>query len=259
MMAGIGLGGFVDWPAFFFAGAILLALIADAVARRRDPADARDRARGAPIRALVAWTGVVLAIDLAHLWLVGSGSIGSMRLVDRVLAGAWAAQWATLDPLSFVLAQLETARRYFTDAGLVSALFVACAIVALRWAPAGALLRGGDTDTLRRVLAIGGGAAAAYVFIAPAWARVHAYWQFYALPFVVLAMLLVLRALIELGRTRASVVARLLLIVFVLDTLIGSATTLHYRHTTRSSHAIRQVAELRASAMTPAYLERAPR
>jgi hypothetical protein len=277
MMAGVGLGGLVDWPAFFFAAAIVLAMIADAVARRRPhrgdlgcsssegsgsyarSAPNVSGASAAPIAVLAAWTGVVLAIDLAHLWLVGTGSIGSLRLVDRVLSRAWIGQWETLHPLSFALGQLETARRYFTDAGLVAALVVACALVARRWAPAAALLRARDTDTLRRVLAIGGGGAAAYVLVAPEWARIHAYWQFYALPFVVLAMLLVLRALVELGRTRASAIARVLLAAFVLDTLIGSATTLHYRHTTRSSHAVRQVAELRQNAMVPAYLERAPR
>ena len=260
MTAGIGLGGLVDWPAFFFAALLLLALLADAVARPAPRADARGDSRGArvvPVLVLAGWTGVVFAIDLAHLWLVGSGSIGSMRLVDRVLSRAWLAQWEALHPLSFVLGQLETARRYFTDAGLVSGLVVAAALVALRFTPAAALLRARDTDTLRRVLAISVGAAAAYVLVAPAWARIHAYWQFYALPFVVLAMLVVLRALVELGR--ASAIARVLLAAFVLDTLIGSATTLHYRHTTRSAHAVRQVAELRASAMVPSYLERAPR
>jgi hypothetical protein len=141
----------------------------------------------------------------------------------------------------------------------VSAIIVACALLALRWTPAAALLRARDADTLRRVLAIGAVAAVLYILVAPAWARIHAYWQFYALPFVVLAMLLVLRALVELGRTRAGAVARVLLAAFVLDTVIGSATTLHYRHTTPSSHAVRQVAELRANAMVPAYLERAPR
>jgi hypothetical protein len=279
MMAGIAIGGLVDWPAFFFAAAILLALVADAAARRptrglplREPrgvegvhahrAAAPSQSRGAravPVLVLAGWAGIVLAIDLAHLWLVGSGSIGSLRLVDRVLSRAWLAQWETLHPVSFALGQLETARRYFTDAGLVSALVVACALVALRFPPAAALVRARDTDTLRRVLAISGGAAAAYVLIAPAWARIHAYWQFYALPFVVVAMLLVFRAMVELGRTRAPVIARMLLAALVLDTIIGSATTLHYRHTTRSAHAIRQVAELRANAMVPAYLERAPR
>jgi 4-amino-4-deoxy-L-arabinose transferase-like glycosyltransferase len=258
MMAGVAAGGLIDWPAFFFAAAILIALVADAV---RAPAwrGARRAARLAPVAVLAAWTGAVLAIDLAHLWVVGTGSIGSLRLVDRVLARAWLAQWHAFDPLAFAVGQLEMARRYFTDAGLVSALAVAGALIAMRWAPAAALLRARDTRTLRRVVAVSGGAAAAYVLVAPTWARIHAYWQFYALPFVVLAMLVVARALVELGRTRAATLARVLLAAFVLDTVIASATTLHYRHTTRSSHAVRQVAELRANAMAPAYLERARR
>ena len=159
-----------------------------------------------------------------------------------------------MHPVAFVVGQLETARRYYTDAGLVSAIVVAAALLVFRWPPAAFLLGDAGDGLLHRLLAITGGAALAYVLAAPTWARIHAYWQFYALPFVVLAMLVVGRALLRLGRERGSLLARALLAIFVVDTVIGSASTLYFRHTTRSAHTMRQVAELRANAMVPAYL-----
>jgi len=247
-VAGVVLGGLVDWPAFFFAAALTAALAVDAAR-----AASRRSSRVVPIVLLAASAGGILAVDVGHLWLVSGGSIGSLRLFDRVLAGPWVAQWAALDPPSFALGQLEIARRYYTDAGLVSALVVAGALLAWRW-PLAAGVLGVDDGVLRRLLAISGAAAVTYVLVAPAWARIHAYWQFYALPFVVLSMVLVGRALLRLGRERRSLLARAVLAVFVIDTVIGSASTLYFRHTTRSSHTVRQVAELRASAMVPAYL-----
>lgn len=244
---GIVAGGLVDWPALFFAAAIAIALLVDA---------ARGRPAVPALGVVVLAAAGVTLLDVVHLWLVGPGSLGSMRLVDRVLAGPWASQWATLDPVAFVLGQLETARRYYTDAGLVSAIVVAASLVGARWTPAESVLVAPDPATLVRVLAIACGAAVAYVAIAPTWARIHAYWQFYALPFVTIATLLVGRALWRLGVHRGSLLARLPLIVFAADLAIGSATTLHYRHTTPSSHTIRQVAELRQNAMAPSAVER---
>jgi hypothetical protein len=264
IVVGIVLGGLIDWPALFFAAAIIAAVAVDAARSRPiEPAGAHPRrvgqprlppSRMAPVAVLAASTGGIFLVDAGHLWLAGSGSVGSLRLFDQVLAGAWRAQWGSLNPVAFVLGQLETARRYYTDAGLVSAVLVAAALLVFRWPPAAFLLDDAGDGLLRRLLVISGGAALAYVLAAPTWARIHAYWQFYTLPFVVLAMLLVGRALLRLGRERGRLLARTLLAVFVVDTVIGSASTLYFRHTTRSAHTVRQVAELRANAMVPAYL-----
>jgi hypothetical protein len=250
-VVGVVLGGLIDWPAFFFAAALTAVLAVDAM---RDASSGSSRVT--PVAVLAGSAAGILLVDVGHLWLVAGGSIGSLRLLDGVLAGPWVTQWAALDPPSFALGQLETARRYYTDAGLLSAIVVAGALLAWRWPPAAQVLGPGDDGLLRRLLAISGGAALAYVLVAPTWARIHAYWQFYALPFVVLSMLLVGRALLRLGRERGSLLARALLAVFVVDTVIGSASTLYFRHSTRSSHTVRQVAELRAHAMVPAYLGR---
>ncbi len=264
IVAGIVLGGLIDWPAFFFAAAIIVAVAMDAAwsrpterARahtRRDGPPWLPASRVVPVAMLAASAGAIFVIDVGHLWVVGSGSVRSLRLFDQVLAGAWLAQWGAMHPVAFVVGQLETARRYYTDAGLVSAILVAAALLVFRWPPAAFLLGDAGDGLLHRLLAITGGAALAYVLAAPTWARIHAYWQFYALPFVVLAMLLVGRALLRLGRERGSLLARALLAIFVVDTVIGSASTLYFRHTTRSAHTVRQVAELRANAMVPAYL-----
>ena len=272
IVAGIVLGGLIDWPAFLFAAAIIVAVAADATQKqpteragagpRRDGPPQLSPSRVTPVVVLAASAGAIFVIDVGHLWFVGSGSVRSLRLFDQVLAGAWLAQWGAMHPVAFVVGQLESARRYYTDAGLVSAILVAAALLVFRWPPAAFLLGdAGDRLLHRRLLAISGGAALAYVLAAPTWARIHAYWQFYALPFVVLAMLLVGRALLRLAWERGSLLARALLAIFVVDTVIGSASTLYFRHTTRSAHTVRQVAELRANAMVPAYLgeRRAPR
>jgi hypothetical protein len=282
LVGGIALGGLIDWPSFFFAAAVALAMAVDAVAApgarplfsRRSRrtgcaggAGARDgattgppddgglagQARHAllPAAAVTVSALVIMLVDVAHLWVAGGGSIRSLA---EVMARPRSAGWGAFDALTFLASQAQTARRYFTDAGLASSLLVAAALCAPRWRMGVRLLDARDAGLLRRWLAVSGGAAIAYVLAAPSWARVHPYWQFYALPYVALSMLLVARLLWRGAAGRRSALAGALLAVFALDAAIGAASTLHYRHTQPSAHAVKQTAELRARYLAPAHL-----
>ncbi len=248
--AGIVVGGLVDWPAFFFAGAMTIA--AAVTCARRRPVEI------GPVALLAAATGGMAVLDVAHLWSVAPAGARSLRLVEKLSSGPTLGGSGALDPLGFLVGQLEIARRYYTDAGLISAVVVAAALLVRRRPIAARLFIASDPALLQRLLLITGGAAVAYVLVAPGWARIHAYWQFYALPYVVLAMLLVGHGLFRLGRERGEIWPRALLAALVVDAAVGSATTLHYRHTTPSAHTVRQVSDLRARTMLPAYLEGKP-
>jgi 4-amino-4-deoxy-L-arabinose transferase-like glycosyltransferase len=238
---GILLGGLIDWPALFFAAAVTLAETVDGLVSR--PRNLWPAA--VPLASAVA----IVLFDLWHLWYAGHGSLALYR---DLRSGRAPVEWTALSPLSFGLSQVEVLRRYDTHAGLVASLAVGVALAVQRSALARKLFDVPDTRLLKRLLAITGGAASAYVLAAPGWAQVHAYWQFYALPFVVLSMALVWEALRRAASGRHALIARALLAIFVLEVMLTSAGTLHYRHTRPSAYAVRQTAKVRATYLAPA-------
>jgi hypothetical protein len=243
---GIVLGGLIDWAALFFAAAITLAEVVDGL--RSGPRALV--AAAVPLTSAVA----IAAFDAWHLWYAGHGSL---PLYGDMLRSQWPAEWKDVRPTAFAWSQFEVVRRYFSHAGLISSLIVAFCVVT-RGGVAARIIAVDDPKLLKRLLAISGGAACAYVLAAPSWAQVHAYWQFYALPFVVVSVLLVWQALRRAASGRHPLIARLLLAIFVLEVVLSSASTLYYRHTTTSPYAVRQTARFRATYLAPASLARAP-
>jgi len=72
-------------------------------------------------------------------------------------------------------------------------------------------------------------------------------------------MLLVWQALRRAAAGSHALIARALLVIFVLDVTLSSASMLHYRHTTQSRHAVRETARFRATFLAPASSPAEPR
>src|SRR5262249_8989179 len=240
--------GLIDWGAFFFAAAITIALVADALG-------SSPRGPLAPLAVPVGSAVAIALFDLWHLWYAGHGSMPLVGMVSQ----QWPTQSRGVAPLAFAHSQFEVVRRYYTHAGLVSVLLAAVVLALPQTALARTLFVSRDAALLQRLLAITGGTACMYLLAAPSWAKAHAYWQFYALPFVVISMLLVWQALRRSAEGRHRLIARSLLIAFILDVSATSIATLHYRHTTPSLHAVRQTAHIRALYATPASFQKAQR
>src|SRR5262245_14983832 len=245
---GIVLGGLIDWGAFFFAAAITIALVADALG-------SSPRGPLAPLAVPVGSAVAIALFDLWHLWYAGHGSMPLVGMVSQ----QWPTQSRGVAPLAFAHSQFEVVRRYYTHAGLVSVLLAAVVLALPQTALARTLFVSRDAALLPRLLAITGGTACMYLLAAPSWAKAHAYWQFYALPFVVISMLLVWQALRRSAEGRHPLIARCLLVAFILDVSATSIATLHYRHTTPSPHALRQTAHFRSLYATPASFQNAQR
>jgi hypothetical protein len=73
-----------------------------------------------------------------------------------------------------------------------------------------------EGTALPRILAVSGAAAFAHALAAPSWAKVLPYWQFCALPFVVLSLLLVGRMRWARARARRSVLVGVLVVAMKL-------------------------------------------
>jgi hypothetical protein len=237
LLAGVVLGGLVDWSGFFFAGSI--AAVAAYRAFRGEPGAARAAV------AVAAAAAAVLALDVAHLVWANHGSFDRLR---EVMPG----RGLPTPPLAaFALGLLERYRRYFTLAGLDASILTAVALAAPRSAFARRVFgtpRGAD---LRSLLLAIGGAAAAYVLAAPFWAAKHAYWQFYFLPYTVFAIVLAARLLWSIaGRWRAA--SRVAVVVFGLELVATSAYVLAERHTKTGEYAVAETARLRARFLVPA-------
>jgi len=240
LVAGIALGGVIDWASFFFTAAIAMAIAVD---------DLGERPRQPWALSVVAIAAAGLfALEVIQPWYAEPGSLlplGEVAMRPPSLGSM------PSEALAFVASQLLTAQRYYTDAGLVSALAVAAAMIAPRSCLGARVLGVGDPALVHRLAAISSGAAAAYVLAAPSWARLHAYWQFYALPYVVLSMVLVGWSLWRAAAGRGRIIARALLVILALDAAIGSASTLIFRHTSPNPAAVRRTADLRARFLAP--------
>lgn len=235
--AGIVFGGLIDWAPLFFAA--FLGLV-----------EAVDLVRGASasrtaLTTLVTAAGGVLLFDFLHLALAGHGALASLA---AILARGAVPGRPGLSAVDFVLGQVEGFRRYFTHAGLLSALLVAAALLRPRGKLAASLRL--TAPVTFRLLAATGGAALAYVVAAPRWAEIHAYWKFYALPFSILAMTQVAGAIwrgVMLRRPPAIAIA------FLLggEVLVTSGYMLHLRHTRVGAYAVAETAKLREDFLRP--------
>ena len=239
LLFGVVLGALVDWPSFFFAGAITAVTAFHAW---RGEAGAARAARAAALTGAAA--AAALLLDVAHLRWANHGSLDRLR---EVLPGRTGVPIP--DPM-FLLGQLENFRRYFTLAGLAASLLVAAAL-ALPGSPLSLrLFELPRAVPLRSLLWASGGASAAYVLAAPFWAAKHAYWQFYFLPFVVVSMLLAGRLLWQASGKRRGTL-RALALVLCLECLAASAYMLHLRHTRVGGFAVMETAKLRGQFLAP--------
>ncbi|MFI5182274.1 MAG: glycosyltransferase family 39 protein [Thermoanaerobaculia bacterium] len=244
LAAGIVLGGLIDWAPLFFAVALGIVEIVDLL---------RGTGGSRPGLATLAVASTsVLLVDLLHLAVAGHGAFQSLA---AILAEGAVPGRPGLSPVEFLLGQLEGFRRYFTHAGLVSALLVGTALLRSRGRLAETF--GLADPVLLRLLAVTGGASLGYVLAAPRWAEVHAYWKFYALPFTVLAMTLVAGAL-----RRGMVPHRQLFLALAFlasaEILVTSVYMLHLRHTRIGEYAVTETAKLRRDFLCPRSVPPAP-
>ena len=250
LAAGVVLGGLADWPSFFFAAALALVELIDRLRGRRSSP--------AVLTVLVIAAPATFAFDLWHLWFAGGGSVDRLSNVLALNRPMWQQEF-TLP--RFMLGQIDTFRRYFTDVGLIAACVAGYALLRPRRAFPAVLFGDGDSGVLRRTMAASGLAACGYVVAAPRWAMAHQYWQFYFLPFVAIAMVLCWRLVRQQvggptrplpGRARTWQAFQ---IVFVLDMLGASAYWLHFRHTRPEAYAIEHTQEIRERFLLPRSLD----
>jgi hypothetical protein len=254
LAAGVIAGGLIDWPSFFFTGT-LAAVEGVALLRRQSTTPA-------PLVVLVASALSILAFDLWHLWWAAGGSLEALRRVTSVDDSPWI---GTFSIRQFVLGQLDTFRRYFTEVGFIAALTVGVALAlqgsrlsqhVFEGVPDGASRKDSsearvEVRVLRRVLTAAGLAALGYILAAPNWAAAHQYWQFYFLPFVVTSMVLMWRLLVRTLAERPMSRLRILQIVCILDVLVASGYWLHFRHTRVEAYAVETTAWFRANFLIP--------
>jgi hypothetical protein len=241
---GVLLGGLIDWASFFFAAAIAVAEVADALRRR-------SRSLLPLVVVVISAVGTFL-FDLWHLWYAGHESLTPFREVLTQNQPLWEQKFSLG---KFFSRQIEIFRRYYTHAGLLSSLLVAFGLAASRTRLSKSLFNVPEGKLVKRLLAVTGGAGLGYILAAPYWARVHPYWQFYFLPFVVLSMLLVWHLLWQKVTENQTAFFRGLLAILILEALITSAYTLHARHTKIGAYALKQTAKFRATYLAPASLE----
>jgi hypothetical protein len=241
---GIVFGGFIDWSSFFFAAAMAVTEGVDLI-RRRSPGPAL-------FLTICLCSLFVFLFDIWHLRFAGHGATGQFQKVLALNHPVWGQDFSVS---TFILSQLETYRRYFTHAGLVSSLLVTFSLLFPRRSLSRVLLTEGMEESmlplLRRLLLITLCAPTAYLLAAPSWAKAHAFWQFYFLPFAVLSTVLVARSLWSRARRSGRLWPRLLLGAFILEIAVTSAYLIHFRHTRPGGFAIEQTAMFRANYLTP--------
>jgi hypothetical protein len=240
LSAGIIGGGLIDWPSFFFTAALALVEAVDVLRRRSSTFGL--------LALLVLSATSVFAFDLWHLWYAGRNSVQAFVGVLGSNRPLWEQDFTIS---RFVLGQIDTFRRFFTEIGLISILLVAACLARPRWPLSERLFAVANAPALKRVLIAGIGAALAYVLVAPSWSMAHQYWQFYFLPVVVTSVILLWRLLqraLSEHPTRLLVALR---VVCVLDVLIASAYWLHFRHTRIEAHAVEATATFRSTYLTP--------
>jgi 4-amino-4-deoxy-L-arabinose transferase-like glycosyltransferase len=247
LVAGIVIGGFIDWPAFFFAAALA---IVEAVDWIRSSAPEAPDWRGLIV--LGASAPIVFAIDVWHMWYAGAGGISALQSVAASNRPLWDQDFTVV---RFLLAQLDTFRSYFTEAGLIATALAWWCLAMPHRPLSRRLFDVPHAAALTRAIVAGSAAATAYVIAAPSWAMAHQYWQFYFLPIVAISMVTCYSCLEREIRERRSLVPRALLVICVLDILAASAFRLHFRHTRPEAYAIETTAMFRSTFLAPERAE----
>lgn len=204
-----------------------------------------------PLILIISTVGIFI-FDLWHLWYAGHGSLTPFREVLSHNQPLWEQKFSLG---KFFSRQIQIFRLYYTHVGLLSSLMVFLCLIVPRASLSKYLFNVSGEKFLRRLLSVTSGAALGYILASPYWAKVHHYWQFYFLPFVVLSMLLVWHLLWRKFTENRTVLFRGLLAIFILEMLITSAYTLHRRHTRDEDYAVKQTARFRATYLAPTSLE----
>lgn len=237
---GIVLGGFFDWSALFFTGAIL----AVELWQWR-----KFRDNLALLDTIFLSAMLVIAIDLLHLWYAGHGSLSAVRQLAEV--GSIAPGRANFSVGRFCEGQVDNYRRYFSLSGLAASLLCAGALAFPRNA-LGEKFLGACSDPLgRQFLAVTLFAASLYVLAAPRWAKIHSYWQFFFLPFAVTSLLLAMAACWRAGLRGHRFAWRALFFLMVLDVAATSFYMLRLRHTRPGEYAVAKSREIERTFLSP--------
>jgi len=223
-------GGLVEWASLLFSAAVAIAAFLDHFIEKRD------------LRALfttIVAGAAVTAFNVAHIVVVR----GSLRGLTEVVTRDFGVGHDPLTCFGFVGSQLENFRGYFTMSGLIATIVVVIALLWPRSRVAAALLTDGAGE-LRRFLLISLGAATAWVACSPNRARFHHYWQFYFLPFVVVAVALLIRWM--LLRRHTFVIA-----LIVLEVIASSSYKLYRRHSRSDEWAIANTRTIEEKFLSP--------
>ncbi len=240
LAAGILAGGLVDWPSFFFTAALACVEAVDLMRRRATSPRL--------FAVLAACAAATFAFDLWHLWYAGGGSIQALAGVASQNRPIWKQDFTIR---RFVFGETDTFRRYFTEVGLLSVLFVLTSLVRARAPLSRRLFDVTEPQLLKRVLLAAGAAALAYLVAFPAWAMAHQYWQFYFLPFVVTSMVLAWGLLQRAIDAHPTALLRTVRVLCILEVLAASAYWVHFRHTRPEPYAIETTARFRSTFLAP--------
>ena len=237
---GIVVGGLIDWPSFFFTAALAAVETLDVV-RRRSPTFAI-------LAVLVVAAASVFVFDLWHLRYAGRDAMQALSSVVLSNRPLWEQDFSIS---RFVLGQIDTFRRFFTEIGLIAILLAGVCLVRPHARLSRRLFDVANANVLKRVLLAAIAAALGYVLAAPSWAMAHQYWQFYFLPAVVMSIVLLWELMRRAIAERPTRLLRVLRVVCILDVLIASAYWLHFRHTRVEAYAVETTATFRATFLTP--------
>lgn len=215
-------GSLIDWP-FYFG---LLACLGHAVISYLATKEKR-RLKVAIFLALLGLIWGVLA--LAHIGLA-FGAEGLLKVLDRV-------HYATHPQESHSAIQifghiLEYTRRYYTEVLFLGGILYF-------WIKAHAFYRERALALKDQVILVFFATGFLNIVLAPNYARIHHYWGFYLMPFMVLSFLEVLEWLkrkypLNFGK---------IWVVAILLVTVSSAVTLRIRHTRINSYTIKTVQE----------------
>jgi hypothetical protein len=227
------LAGFTSWTAFTLLLGFFLLSAGEAVAERR-PASAA-AAWGLGVTGAAAFALVMLQL----FWAARGATPGVFAAGEHW--GVYRLGWARA--LDAAARAFDFHRMYF--ANVPFALFLAWCFLRLR----ALARRPGELAEAARVLLAGCFGAGLWALLFVRQVALHAYGQFWFLPFEVLAVAELAvdgwRHLAARPRLRAGLAAAALL-----GTLASTAATLHYRYTTPSSYATRTAAEIAATYYT---------
>lgn len=237
---GIFLGGLVDWGAFFFAAAFVVVEIIRAIRKQTYS--------GLLLLTTIGASVTIFLFDIWHFWYAGHGALSAFQTVLF-------REHQDFNFVRFCFGQIDIFRRYYTHAGLISCVIIVVCLVLPKSSLAKSIIYAPGAPIIKDLLISSGIAAMAYVWAAPSWARIHMYWQFYFLPFVILSMSLVWSSLWHNFFKTRSWVFRAFAVLFIVEIFITSAYMLHLRHTRIGSYAVRQTAEFRTIYITPAHVD----